>query len=486
MLEPLEGASQSELRAPEPATPPDTFWQPSRKSASSGQPRWWRDRRRRRLLAAADAVVAAAIGFAFAQAADAPTWTPLAAVLVGIVAAKLLGLYDADHRAIRHLTIDELPALVVWCASLAIACALLAPGAIPVTTFVLVSLPAILLVAALRSLARVVWRRTTPPEATLVVGKGEPAEAIARKIGLFEDMHLELADIQEPAEHLDRINGNGNGNRLGSFDPALVGIDRVVLAWSGADPAVVRRLLVNCRRHEIKLSVVSPFRGQARPSLRLSQVADLPVLEYNTADVPRSTAALKRGFDVIAAAAMLLVLAPVLALVALAIKLDDRGPVLFRQPRAGRNGKPFTMIKFRSMDVDAEQRLPGLVDLDALLTPMFKLRPDPRVTRVGRFLRRCSLDELPQLVNVIRGEMSMVGPRPEEVSVADRYQPEHRFRLMVKPGITGPMQVFGRGELTFEERLAVEIDYVENLSLTRDVWLLAQTIPAVVRGTGAF
>ena len=117
---------------------------------------------------------------------------------------------------------------------------------------------------------------------------------------------------------------------------------------------------------------------------------------------------------------------------------------------------------------------------------MFKLRPDPRVTRVGRFLRRFSLDELPQLVNVIRGEMSMVGPRPEEVSVADRYQPEHRFRLMVKPGITGPMQVFGRGELTFEERLAVEIDYVENLSLTRDLWLLAQTIPAVVRGTGAF
>ena len=259
-----------------------------------------------------------------------------------------------------------------------------------------------------------------------------------------------------------------------------------MLAWSGADPAFVRRLLVNCRRHEIKLSVVSPFRGHARPARRLSQVADLPVLEYNTGDVPRSTAALKRGFDVVVAGAMLLVLAPVLAAVALAIKLDDRGPVLFRQLRAGRNGKPFTIIKFRSMDVDAEERLRGLVDLDALPAPIFKLRWDPRVTRVGRLLRRFSLDELPQLVNVIRGEMSLVGPRPEMVSLTDRYQPEHRFRLAVKPGITGPMQVFGRGELTFDERLAVEIDYVENLSLTRDLWLLVQTVPAVVRGTGAF
>ena len=144
------------------------------------------------------------------------------------------------------------------------------------------------------------------------------------------------------------------------------------------------------------------------------------------------------------------------------------------------------MVKFRSMDVDAEERLSGLVDLEALPDPMFKLRPDPRITRVGRFLRRFSLDELPQLINVVRGDMSLVGPRPEEVLVADRYQAEHRFRLAVKPGITGPMQVFGRGELSFEERMAVEIDYVENISMTRDIWLLAQTVPAVVRGTGAF
>jgi exopolysaccharide biosynthesis polyprenyl glycosylphosphotransferase len=480
-------------RAPQPAEPDQrrrsvrTRAEPAvttsaRPARAAMRPRWWRDRRRRRLLAVADAIVAAGIGAVIAGVAGAPGWWAIAAVPAGILLAKMLGLYDADHRAIRHLTIDEVPAIVVWCAALAIACALVAPETLSVMTFALILPPAIGLAAGLRALARFVWRRTTPPESTLVVGTGEPAEAIARKIALFPDMHLELRGTHGPADHLERINGNGSG----SIDQALSGIDRVVLAWSGASPEFVRRLLGHCRRYEVKLSVVSPFRGYARPALRLSQVADLPVLEYNTWDVPRSTAALKRGFDIVISCAALVVLAPLFAVLALAIKLDDGGPVFFRQRRAGRKGKPFTIVKFRSMDVDAEERLPGLVDLDALPDPMFKLRPDPRITRVGRFLRRFSLDELPQLTNVLKGEMSLVGPRPEEVPVTDRYQAEHRFRLAVKPGVTGPMQVFGRGELSFEERLAVEIDYVENISITRDLWLLAQTLPAVARGTGAF
>jgi exopolysaccharide biosynthesis polyprenyl glycosylphosphotransferase len=434
------------------------------------------------MLAVADAVVAGGIGLAIASAAGTTPLLALAAVPAGVIAAKLLGLYDADHRAIRHLTVDEVPVIVVWCVALAVACALVVPETVTVVTFALVVPAAIAGAAGLRALARAAWRRITPPESTLVVGAGEPAEAIARKISLFPDMHLELKETHGPADHLERMNGNGNG----SIDRVLSGIDRVVLAWSGASPAFVRQLLGHCRRHEVKLSVISPFRGYARPALRLSQVADLPVLEYNTWDVPHSTAALKRGFDVVIACATLFALAPVFAALALAIKLDDGGPVFFRQRRTGRKGKPFTIVKFRSMVVDAEQRLPGLVDLDALPDPMFKLRPDPRITRVGQFLRRFSLDELPQLINVLRGEMSLVGPRPEEVMVTDRYQAEHRFRLAVKPGVTGPMQVFGRGELSFEERMAVEIDYVENISITRDIWLLAQTVPAVVRGTGAF
>jgi len=135
---------------------------------------------------------------------------------------------------------------------------------------------------------------------------------------------------------------------------------------------------------------------------------------------------------------------------------------------------------------NAEELLPGLVRFDSLREPMFKLRDDPRVTRVGRFLRRTSLDELPQLLNVLRGEMSLVGPRPEQVELVERYRGEERFRLAVKPGLTGPMQVSGRGELSFEERLAIEREYIENLSLGRDLRILALTFRAVVSGDGAF
>ncbi len=169
-------------------------------------------------------------------------------------------------------------------------------------------------------------------------------------------------------------------------------------------------------------------------------------------------------------------------LIALAIWLEDRGPVLFAQHRAGLHGVPFRLLKFRTMHVGADRSLEDL--LDELPEPMFKLRRDPRVTRVGRFLRRLSLDELPQLWNLLRGDMSLVGPRPEQLELVERYGPEHRFRLEVKPGLTGPMQVHGRGELTFEERLAVELDYVENLSIGRDLRILALTPVSVIRAPG--
>jgi lipopolysaccharide/colanic/teichoic acid biosynthesis glycosyltransferase len=195
---------------------------------------------------------------------------------------------------------------------------------------------------------------------------------------------------------------------------------------------------------------------------------------------------LKRAVDLGVSTVGLLILALLYPLIAIAIKLDSPGPILFRQRRAGRHGSPFTMLKFRSMTQEAEQMLGELISLDELQDPMFKLREDPRITRVGRFLRRFSLDELPQLWNVLRGEMSIVGPRPEELPVVERYRPEHRFRLNLKPGLTGPMQVFGRGDLSFSERLAVELDYVENVSLMRDVRLLAMTLPALARGKGAF
>jgi lipopolysaccharide/colanic/teichoic acid biosynthesis glycosyltransferase len=160
--------------------------------------------------------------------------------------------------------------------------------------------------------------------------------------------------------------------------------------------------------------------------------------------------------------------------------------VFFKQVRAGISGRPFTMWKFRTMVRGAEAQLRGLVPFEELDEPVFKLRRDPRVTRVGRIVRRFSIDELPQLFNVLRGDMSLVGPRPEQADLVALYRPEHLVRLQVKPGLTGPMQVFGRGELSLEERIAVEQDYIENLTLARDLRILAMTIAPVVSGRGAF
>jgi lipopolysaccharide/colanic/teichoic acid biosynthesis glycosyltransferase/GT2 family glycosyltransferase len=194
----------------------------------------------------------------------------------------------------------------------------------------------------------------------------------------------------------------------------------------------------------------------------------------------------KRGIDLLAGGATLAVMALPMAVISLAIKLDSPGPVIFRQVRIGQDGRPFRILKFRTMVEGAEALLPRLVDLDRLSEPAFKLPHDPRITRVGRFLRRWSLDELPQLVNVLAGEMSLVGPRPEEASLVSRYTDDQRRRLAVKPGMTGPMQVSGRGDLSFGERLALELDYIEHYSLRKDIGLLLRTIPVVLNGKGAY
>jgi len=446
-----------------------------------GKPRWWRDGRRRRMLGVADLVVAAGVGAAIVSLAGADWWWALVTAPLGPLFAKLFGLYDIDHRAIHHLTVDELSKLGGWAGVMVATTAVIIPGDLQVITFVLVVPVATFVAFCCRAIARAAWRRITPKERTLVIGEGAPAVGIARKIELFDDMHLELASTEHPST-FDGLNGHTDA----VTSAALSRIDRIILAWSNADPGLIERLLTHCRQHEVKLSVVSPFRGLARPSEKVSHVADLPVLEYNTWDIPRSTIALKRGLDLIVSAVLLVVLAPLFALIALAVKLDSSGPVFYRQARAGRRGQTFTMFKFRSMIDGAEERLSEVISIDELEAPVFKLRADPRVTRVGRFLRRFSLDELPQLINVLRGEMSLVGPRPEETMLVERYEPEHMFRLELRPGMTGPMQVLGRGELTFAERLAVDMDYLETLSVARDLRLLVLTAPAVIRGRGAF
>jgi exopolysaccharide biosynthesis polyprenyl glycosylphosphotransferase len=449
-------------------------------AAPEDRPALWRDPLRRRMLAAADvgagaaatAVAIFASGGGMAHAFWLAMWLPM-----WIVLAKLHGLYDRDHRALRHLTVDELPSLLVWAMTGTAAMALFA-RVVPVEPLDVAVVFAAWAAAAstaflFRAAARFLWRRLTPPERVLVVGSGETADAVERKLELFPDAHA-------------RVIG-----RVGSIEPGLLGdaddtVDRFVVAHDRLDGPLVAALIAVCRRDAIKLTVVPPTPALFRPYAQLHHLADLPLIEYNTWHVARSTLLLKRVFDLVGAAAILLVLAPFLALSAVAIRLDSSGPVLFRQWRAGRDGRRFVIYKFRTMVADAEDMLEDLVQFDKLTDPMFKFRHDPRTTAVGKVLRRTSLDELPQLFNVLRGEMSLVGPRPEQADLADFYRAEHRVRLSVKPGLTGPMQVFGRGELTFEERLAVERDYIENMSLGRDLQILAMTLPAVVGGKGAF
>ena len=443
----------------------------------------WRDALLRRMLAVADGTTAVLVALSLALSVNGTIvetmWSALFAP-AWVLLAKLHGLYDRDQRTLRHLTVDEVPKILVWALAATAATGLFlwtTPARTPtIEDAIFAWVVAALSATILRALARFLWRRLVPRERAVIVGSGPLAQATRRKLDLFPDIHVDVT------HHLDE----STVAALPQSPDGLVGADRIILASQAIDETLIARLLAFCREERVKLSVIPPARGMFGTAVRLNHVADLPVVEYNTWDASRSTLFLKRTLDVVVAGTALLVLSPLFLLIALAVRLESRGPAIFQQLRAGRQGRSFRMLKFRTMVADAEARLPQLVRFDSLADPMFKLREDPRVTRVGRLLRRTSLDELPQFLNVLRGDMSLVGPRPEQVDLVERYEPEHRFRLMVRPGITGPMQVYGRGELSFEERLAVERDYIENLSLGRDLRILAMTVVPVVSGRGAF
>lgn len=238
------------------------------------------------------------------------------------------------------------------------------------------------------------------------------------------------------------------------------------------------------------VALASPFMLAVRAaSLGVGYAAGLlrPQLDISGADgtIGGASYVAKRALDIAGATAGLFFTAVVGPFIALAIKLDSPGPAIFKQERIGQGGRPFTVYKFRSMHANAEAELEHLIDFSTLTEPVFKLENDPRLTRVGTFLRRWSLDELPQFWNVLRGDMSLIGPRPEEARFVALYSDWHRRRLAVKPGMTGPMQVNGRADLTLDARVQLELDYIEHYSLGRDIRILLQTLPAVIRGTGA-
>jgi exopolysaccharide biosynthesis polyprenyl glycosylphosphotransferase len=243
-------------------------------------------------------------------------------------------------------------------------------------------------------------------------------------------------------------------------------------------------LLNWCESSRVKLYVLPSSYDVAVTRREIASVSNVPLIRLEDASTHRAYLVIKRLTDVVASAVVLVALLPLWALVALAIKLDSRGPVLYSQRRVGLFGRPFNMLKFRSMVQDADQRLSEVVDLDNLKEPVFNVRRDPRVTRVGALLRRLSLDEMPQLVNVLAGQMSIVGPRPERQEMVDRYNSHQRRRLKAKPGITGLQQVVCRGDPSLARRITYDLLYMKYQGLLLDAYIVLRTFVVVLKGSG--
>jgi exopolysaccharide biosynthesis polyprenyl glycosylphosphotransferase len=279
------------------------------------------------------------------------------------------------------------------------------------------------------------------------------------------------------------------GNGLDSV-PQLVrdlGADAVaVAAGAGMPPQALRRLGWALEGLDVDLLVSPALTDVAGPRIHVRPVAGLPLLHVQPPEIPRSGRLLKSAFDRVVAACLLVGLLPVLLLAAAAVRLSGPGPVFYRQTRVGRDGTAFDVWKFRSMTAGADLELPALLARQGRAgTPLFKVDGDPRVTRVGRVLRRHSIDELPQLFNVLAGTMSLVGPRPQVGAEVALYDAAAARRLRSKPGLTGLWQVSGRSNLPWEEAVRLDLYYVENWSFSFDLVLLWRTVAVVLRGAGA-
>ncbi|MEU4687393.1 sugar transferase [Actinoplanes sp. NPDC023714] len=278
----------------------------------------------------------------------------------------------------------------------------------------------------------------------------------------------------------------------GTFDEVAGAVERadadtvVVLSCPELDGAAVRRLAWQLERDEVDLVVASALVDVAGARTTIRPFDGLPMLHVEHPRLHGGSRLVKDVFDRLGALVLLILCGPVLLSVALCVGLTSRGPVLFRQVRVGRDGRQFRIFKFRSMYLDAEARLGDLRHLNEHDGVLFKMRDDPRVTPVGRWLRRFSLDELPQLINVLLGQMSLVGPRPPLPTEVAAYAEDVRRRLAVKPGMTGLWQVSGRSDLSWEEAVRLDLRYVENWSLSLDLVILLRTVTAVVRSSGAY
>lgn len=414
-----------------------------------------------------------------------------------IIGAKLYGLYDRDEERAAHSTADDVTGVFhlvtvgTWVLLVGSYLTKLADPDVPkLLVFWAVALVAIPLA---RSGARAYCRRRISYlQNTLIVGAGDVGQLIARKLLKHPEYGVNLVGFVD-SQPKDRAEDIGHLSLLGDLGDVadlidVLDVERVIIAFSNDRREDIVDLIRGISGLDVQVDVVPRFFDVLTPAVDINAVEGLALIGLRPPRLSRSSALMKRSFDLIGAALGLIVLAPLLAVVGLAIKLDSRGPVLFRQVRIGAGGIQFQILKLRTMSADAETRKGEFAHLNKHARNggdprMFKIQNDPRTTRVGRVLRRYSMDELPQLLNVVRGEMSLVGPRPLIIEEDAHVTAWAERRLDLKPGITGLWQVLGRDHIPFEEMVALDYLYVTSWSLGGDIRLLLRTIPIAARGS---
>jgi exopolysaccharide biosynthesis polyprenyl glycosylphosphotransferase len=457
-----------------------------------------RDTRFRRALLTADTVaILGALMFTVVLSSRMKalhlTWESLLGVPLLLVAAKLLGLYDRDESLLRKTTLDEAPklfALATLCTLIALlAGRLIVSGSLDrKEALVLWVLLTALLVLA-RAVARRVALHLVPTERCLFIGEQSSARAVAAKMTGHSGVNAEIVAHLNVGQVSPWSTDASSAPRLAEIRNLAQTLDvhRAIIApgWgANADADETLNLVRTLKAVGVRVSVLPRMLEVVGSSVEFDELHGVTLLGVRRFDLTRSSTAIKRAFDLLGASLGLLAISPLMIAFAIAIKLDSRGPVLFWQQRVGRHGQRFHMLKFRTMVKGADAMKDSLREHNEAQEGLFKIAADPRVTRVGGFLRRTALDELPQLLNIVKGEMSLVGPRPLVIDEDERIDGWHRRRLELMPGMTGPWQILGPARVPLKEMVALDYLYVANWSLWADVKILLRTVPHVVGRRG--
>jgi len=325
-------------------------------------------------------------------------------------------------------------------------------------------------------------RKGTGVARKVVIGDGGLAEETVAQI---------LADPLTNRGLIGRLCTDDSPQRIGApseLKTTLINrnIDEVILAEPDVSEAAIRRMLYECRKEKALFVMVPTFQGLLRGIIEIDEIGELGTIVFRDVVMAGWQRYAKRAMDLIGSGLGIILTSPLFLIIAIAIKLNSKGPVFFTQERVGKNGRKFRMLKFRSMFIDAEKRLAELLDRNEREGAVFKIKKDPRITAVGKLLRRFSLDELPQIINVFLGQMSLVGPRPPLERELAEYESWQLKRVDTIPGMTGLWQVSGRSDLSFAEMVRLDIYYIEHWSIWLDIKILLKTIPAVLLGKGAY